>query len=337
MKLVHTVRAWGPERQRQLLLRSGAGVLGLCSVLWLFGPDSDASAALEAEVAQWQARRPPLPEPLPESISAPQAVPAPVVPASAAPGSTLSLPWPGPHQTSSLWPWLQQRAQAQGLQVLALRPQSMETPNPATPSQGTPGAGVSALPEQTVLLQLQGRWSDWLALSADLAAHAPWWLLTHWQVVPAGAGEVRIELQARVGLWPAALQEPGAPVWTGPEWPAKRAAPDMDAELFGLPDANNANGVALPGDVAPAQATPLPISPDPRQWPVHGLRLQGVWQQAGQWHAVLGAGLLQTTVRAGQPVGQEGYRVQTVGPDGVVLRAPSNGPALRLGWQGDKP
>ena len=330
MKLAHTIMAWGPERQRQLLLRLCAGVLGLCGVLWLFGPDADASAALEAEVAQWQARRPPTPEPM----SAPQAVPGPVVPASAAPGSTVSPPWPGPHQTSSLWPWLQQRAQAQGLQVLALRPQSIETPNPATPSQGTPGAGVPALPEQTVLLHLQGRWSDWRSLSRDLAAHAPWWLLTQWQVVPAGAGEVRIELQARVGLWPPALPGRGVPVWTGPVWPAKRAAPDTGAELFGMPESN---GLAQARDGASAPATPLPLSLDPRQWPVHGLRLQGVWQQAGQWHAVLGAGLSQTTVRAGQRVGQEGYRVQTVGPDGVVLRAPSNGPALHLGWQGDKP
>lgn len=320
MKHAHPFMTWGPERQRQWLVYLGAGLLGFFCVLWLCGPDAEESTALEAEVAQWQARLPQVPMP--------KAVSDPTIPTSAASGRTHSPPWPGPHQTVSLWPWLQQRARAQGLQVLALRPQSSDMSKLATP-----GASGPALPEQTVLLQLQGRWKDWLALSRDLVEHASWWLVTHWLVVPADAGEVRIELQARVGLWPTVLHGPGGALWTGPEWPAAPVAPE-EAALFGLPQAK---GSAKTHEGDPAPATPLPLSPDPRQWPVHGLQLQGVWEQSGQWHAVFGAGLSQTTVRAGQQLGQERYRVHKVGMDGVVLRAPANGAVLQLGWQGDKP
>lgn len=319
MKLANALMTWGPERQRRWLVYLGAGLVALVGVLWLCGPGAEESAALEAEVARSQARLPPVP--------VPQAVSVPAVPTSAASGTADSPPWPQPHQTDFLWPWLQQRARAQGLTVLALRPQSAEAANP-----GPPGAGKPALPEQTVLLHLQGRWDDWLALSRDLVEHASWWLVTHWLVVPADAGEVRIELQARAGLWPTMAPVPDGAVWTGPHWPVARVTPQ--AALFGMPQAK---GLAQTHEGEPAPAAPLPPSPDPRQWPVHDLHLQGVWQQSGQWHAVLGAGLSQTTVRAGQRVGQQGYHVQRVGLDGVVLRAPSNGPALHLGWQGEKP
>lgn len=315
MKFAHTVMAWGPERQRQVLMWLGSGVLGLAGVLWLFGPDADEWATLETEVAQWQARLPP----------APETTPRPADPASAVSGSASTPPWPRQDQAEVLWSWLQQGVQVQGLQLLVLRPQGPLASSAAT-----------SLPEQTVWLQLQGRWPDWLALSESLAAHAPWWSITQWQVVPAGEGLVRIELQARVGWWPSALQVPNVPVWTGPPWPVASAAPGHGAELFGMPDAH---GLVPPQDSAPAQVAVLALSlpPDPRQWPVHALGLQGVWQQAGEWHAVLGAGLALTAVRAGQRVGQEGYRVQSVGLRGVVLRSPSDGSALHLAWQGGKP
>jgi Tfp pilus assembly protein PilP len=70
---------------------------------------------------------------------------------------------------------------------------------------------------------------------------------------------------------------------------------------------------------------------------VHALRLQGVWQQADQWHAVLGDGLAHVTVQPGQRVGQEGYRVQRIAQDGVVLRADKEEPVLRLDWRGGQP
>lgn len=315
MKIAHTVMAWEPERQRQMLMCLAAGVLGLAGVFWLFGPDMDEWATSEAELAQWQARLPPTSQV--ESGSGASA--------AAVPGTTSTTPWPIQDQAPALWTWLQQGLQAQGLKVLALRPQILLASNAAT-----------SLPEQTVWLQLQGRWPDWLALSAALAAHAPWWSVTQWQAVPSGDGGVRIDLQARVGWRPGALQAPNVPVWTGSPWPVARMAPDQSTELFGLPEAQ---GLASPLESATAQAAPLArsVSPDPRQWPVHALGLQGVWQQAGEWHAVLGGGLALTVVRTGQRVGQEAYRVQSVGPQGVVLRSPSDGSALHLAWQGDKP
>ena len=222
----------------------------------------------------------------------------------------------------ALWPWLQQGAQVHGLQVLALRPQKPDKV----------GVAAHALPEQTLLLHVQGRWPAWQAWSQTWPAQAPWLLPTQWQVVPAGAGanegEVRIELQARVGLWPSTLQDPHGPAWSALPWPLEQAAPDAGAGPFG---GHADRGAAV---VAPVLSS---LSSDPGQWPVQAIRLQGVWQQAGQWHAVLGAGLSQTTVRAGQQVGQERYRVHKVGMEGVELRAVTHGAALHLTWQGDKP
>ena len=71
-----------------------------------------------------------------------------------------------------------------------------------------------------------------------------------------------------------------------------------------------------------------------RDWPVQDLRLQGIWQQSGVLHAVLGGGLDQVVVAPGQAVGREAYRVRRVGMDEVVLQAPGDGRLLHLGWTG---
>ena len=312
MKYVRSAIAWGRQWQQQLPWFLGTALLGQCGVSWLSGPDADDLAAREAEVAQWQARVPQVPTP--------KAGQGGVEGGGSSGDGTHLAPWPASQQTAAVWTWLQQGAQAQGLQVLAMRPQAM----------GPAPQGAHALPEQALLLQLQGRWQDWQALNQAWLAQAPWFLPLHWHVVPAGAEAVRIELQARVGLWPAVLQDQRAPQWSAPQWSSWEAAPILAASPFGVPADTGSTAVVAP-------SSPAPLSADPRHWPVHGLRLQGVWQQSGQWHAVLGAGLMLTTVRVGQQVGQEGYRVRQVGMDGVVLTSSTHSPALHLGWQGDKP
>ncbi len=294
---------WRPEQQRRALMLAMVAVLGAGGFAWVFGPALDEVDALQRDLAQLQTQ-PPLTR---------------TATASAPPEPAASAAWPEPAQATILWPWLQQRLQAQGLQVLALRPQTMNTP-------------ASGLPEQAVILQLQGHWPDWHAWSQDMAAHAPWWGVDQWQVVPAGAGQVRIELQARVGLWPATLAWPERSSWVAPEWPLVRAAAGSREPLFGLhgAEAGAAQSVSASRPLAPALS-------DPRGWPVHALRLQGVWQQADQWHAVLGDGLAHVTVQPGQRVGQEGYRVQRIAQDGVVLRADKEEPVLRLDWRGGQP
>ena len=312
MKHVRSAIAWGRQWQQQMPWFVGAAVLGLCSVVWLSGPDADDLAAREAEVAQWQARVSQLPTPKVAQVVAARA--------GLLGDGTHLPPWPASQQTAAVWTWLQEGAQAQGLQVLAMRPQGMSSLS----------AGGEALPEQALLLQLQGRWQDWQALNRAWLAQAPWFLPLQWHVVPAGAEAVRIELQTRVGLWPAVLQAQRVPQWSAALWPPVETVPIGVANPFGVPAEAGATAAVVPSSSAP-------LSADPRQWPVHGLHLQGVWQQSGQWHAVLGDGLTLTTVRVGQQVGQEGYRVRKVGMDGVVLTSSTHSPALHLGWQGDKP
>lgn len=284
-----------------------AGLLGAGSVVGCFGPSWAEIDALEGEVAQLQAR-----------VSA-----APVLPSvNADPEDNMGvLNWPGQDQAMVVWPWLQQVLQMQGLQVLALRPQ---------------GVSVSDVPEQTVLLHLQGRWDDWLALAQHMAALAPWWWVDQWQVVPAPEGQVRLELLTRLAWWPTALQDPRRSAWEAPDAPQAGARPALGSELFGVRQAITSVS-SLQAANAEAVVGLSALSPDPRHWPVSALQLQGVWQQAGQWHAVLGAGLVLTTVRAGQRLGPEGWRVHRVDRDGVTLTMGQGESVRHLGWQGGKP
>ena len=184
------------------------------------------------------------------------------------------------------------------------------------------GNTARALHEQAVQWRLQGRWRDWLAWGQALEVHAPWWVFDHWLVLPAGTpGEVRIELQARLGLQG---QRAAARVW--PTWPVSPApVPGVGAQLFDPP------GERV--ESAPVAAVP---QGQPLQWPVRELRLLGIWQQAGVCHAVLGAGPDWLVVSPGQWVGREHYRVLRVSASGLDLGAASAvDPPLHLGFQGE--
>lgn len=294
-----------PEHKRRVMVMLLAGLFGLGLSGWLTGPETGAMAALESDVAQLQSRL--------------QAAPSPP-PAQTQPWPAASQ-WPAPGDAVTVWPWLQQRLQAQGLQVLAMRPQAV------TVDRG--------LPEQVVSLRLQGRWRDWLALERAVDAHVPWWVVDQWQVVPAGTteAEVRIELQARLGLQPPALQRAASVPTAWPTWAVDDMATEAGAELF-----RPASTPLSEPAVAAAGEAVSALPADPRQWPVRELRLLGVWHQSGAAHAVLGAGLNRLVVSPGQRLGQEGWRVRRVHHDGVELVAAQPGGAvLHLTLQGDKP
>ena len=226
---------------------------------------------------------------------------------------------PDSRHAPQVWPWLQQRLQAHGLQVQALRPGVLE--------------GAAALPVQTVVLELQGRWSDWLAFERELGQHAPWWTVAQWQVTPAGVPQqVRMQWHLRWGWRPPALAPTPAPAPDLPDWPVgESTAGGLD--LFDAPQSRNA--LASASATAPAPAPEPSRGSDPARWSVQGLRLQGIWQQAGVAHAVLGQGLHQVVVKPGQRVGSEGYRVWQVGADAVILRAAgARSPDIRLDWTG---
>lgn len=300
----------GPQAPERLAVMALAFLMGSVPVLWWWGPDSAALDALEDEVAQLHSRlQPSQPSLARQSLT------------------SAALPdWPHPDEATAAWTWLQQGAQVHGLQVEAL--------------QAQPVLAVGELLEQPVRWRLQGPWRHWLALEAALDAQAPWWVVDQWQVLSAAdkGGEVRIELQARLGLQPRSA---AATLSRQADWPVWRHArsPELPgAEVFAVAPAAapyGASRAAAPAASEGAQALPA----DPLLWPVRELRLLGVWWQAGTAHAVLGRGLAQATVVPGQRIGREAYRVQRVTQAGVELVAAhtaERGTVLQLTWSGER-
>ena len=187
----------GPQARARLVVACLAFLAGAAPPLLWWWPQHAAMVKLEDELGQLRS--------LLASSRAAQL-----------PGRAADSPapdWPLPEESTQVWSWLQQGAQAHGLQVLAL--------------QALPRQGGADLPEQPVRLRLLGAWPDWLAFVAALDGQAPWWLVDQWQVVPDGqtTGLVRIDVQARLGLQPAiTVARAGGPrVW--PDWrPAHASA-----------------------------------------------------------------------------------------------------------------
>lgn len=98
-----------------------------------------------------------------------------------------------------------------------------------------------------------------------------------------------------------------------------------------------ANGLVdgAAGAVGVLDATTLEALPeDPRQWPLTGVRLAGLWQAGADRQAILTTGTRWAQVRLGQRVTREGHRVAVIAQDGVYLRL-AQGPLLKLAWLGD--
>lgn len=311
MKIRRIGAELGPHAREKLAVGGLAFVVGgLLPLLW-WGPDKADLSLLEDEVRQLRSRA--------------QSSPPSLVQSSQASAFALS-DGPHPEEQTAVWTWLQQGVQAHGLQVQALN--------------ALPMLMVNDLPEQPVRLRLHGMWRDWLALTAALDTHAPWWVVDHWQVVPDGqvAGQVRIEVQGRVGFQPQAAAANPATSRDWPVWRHVRSIGHMGAGIFATPEAPGlaaAARAAVPDDKP--DSSPLPE--DPRLWPVRELQLLGVWWQAGVAHAVLGRGLAQVTVSAGQRIGREGYRVRRINAAGVELLAhgaAERGPVLELTWSGER-
>lgn len=218
---------------------------------------------------------------------------------------------PDTREAARVWPWLQQRLQAHGLVVRALSPGALDT--------------AAGLPTQVAMLEVQGRWSDWLAFEQQLGRHAPWWSFTQWQVSPVGAGQVRMQWHLRWGWRPTAHTQPPLAITDLPSWPL--AGQTATATVFD--DPRSRSEVAAD---PPSQAQP---QPELAHSPLIGHRLQGIWQQAGVSHAVLGHDQQQIVLTPGQAVGSEGYRVWRVDEEGVTLRAfDGRRPDIRFNWTG---
>lgn len=219
-----------------------------------------------------------------------------------------------PHETDGqmVWSWLLQRLQAHGLQVQALRPSPVER--------------AAGLPEQVLVLEVLGRWVDWLAFEQALDRHAPWWTVTQWQVTPgAMPGQVRVRWQAR-WAWRADAPADGAPVAL-PVWSVSGAMQPA-ADVFLAPGQASASTAVINRTASQAPGSASTAEPS---W-----RLLGVWQQQGVSYAILGHGLEQVVLTPGQLTPRDGHRLVRLGPGEALLQPPD--PAalpLRLVLQGD--
>lgn len=294
MKLAR-FRAGGGMQDRESVAAWGLSLLVGAASVWLgWAPDAADVQALETEIGQLQARLQPTQTDRPTPKTGP---------------AELSPAWPLRSEQTAASTWLQQGAQAHGLKVEAMHAL------PAGPS--TP------LPEQPWRWRMQGRWGDWLSWEAALDAHAPWWVVDQWLVLPdeGSAGDVRMELQGRIGLQAELpdAQPPEPADW--PVWRHERLALAAGAAVFApLPPVRDAEGPQA--DPPAASASPEALPSDPRLWPVSHLQLLGVWWQEGVAHAVLGRGLMQVTVTQGQRIGREAYLVRRITPAGVQLQDP---------------
>lgn len=289
--LARAAARWRQAGRRALFWVVPGAVLGAGLGAWWWQQDIESLQHLREEVVTLQSKL------QPEPVKAPTTATAPV----------RWTDWPDAAGGAAVWPWLLQGLQVQALQVQSLRPGAVEW--------------VAGLPEQTVVLEVQGRWSDWLAFERQLDRHAPWWTPLQWQVVPAaGADQVRMQWHWRWAWRPESAQARHA--FAPPLW---------------APATSDGRAVLLfegPGSAAETAAANLPepaSGPDPSSWAVQSLRLLGIWQQEGVAHAVLGHGPDRVVLAVGQRVGRTGHRLVHVGEAQAVLQAPERSePPLHL-------
>lgn len=234
------------------------------------------------------------------------AVPGPAA-SDSVPESSLDR-LPDAAQPARLWLALQQGLASQGMHVQMLRPQ--------TPQETEP------LSSQTLALRLHGRFLDWAQAWASLAESGPVWSLDK-LTVTKGAAAADLVIDGVWRLW--AHPQAG----TAASWPAswdsgaQRAIQVSGPEPFGVVEKVHAD---VPAPSASEAVAVLPA--DPRAWPLAKVRFMGMWQQDGKRWAVLGAGTHWSVLEEGGRMVAEGYRVQSVNQDSVVLqRVSGRGPA----------
>ena len=210
--------------------------------------------------------------------------------------------WPSQADSVALWAAVQHGLEACGLEVQVLQPQA--------------SGHREGLPEQAVALRLLGPWSSWRTCEQALAEQAPWWLVQQLQVLPTGQrpDEVSIELQARIGWRPEHWASAGP--WQWRFLPPGQSLSAATLPLFGTGEGvENLATSVVSGQNAGTSA----------------MRLLGVWQQDGRFHALLDLGIEQVYATAGQRLSRSAYRVRHVGPDSVDLTGVLPGePSLRL-------
>ena len=215
---------------------------------------------------------------------------------------------PGVSSRSLLWPALQQSFERHRLELLSLQPVSDKVAAP--------------LPSQAVALRLRGRFDDWGRAWTDLSEGVPVWTMERLRITPqAHAPWVDIDVLLRV--WLRADQD-GDKAWRG-QTVSNTVSTQGPAVFFhGAPAGSEMVMALAPAGLDGALAAPQSSavdSPDPKHWPMAGVRLLGVWHGPQTVHAILAFGPHWVSAQVGHRVSQEGHRLVAIGDQAVSLRA----------------
>lgn len=284
--------------------------LGGAGVCWFANDVVSAHEQAEQAVQKVQ-------EALAQLLAPPAAPPAPVNLSAHAAGALWARLT---HQRpQGVWTGLQQALGAQGVQVVSIRV--------------LPDVASGPLPSQSAALRVNAPYPDWVKAWRTLSASGPVLSIERMSVVPHIPSQgAQIDVVLRHWFKPGSDPGPAAPDLLADGVTAARSAlgPSTGADIFG-----SLASATAPAPLTPqmAQADGALLPADPQRWPLARIRLLGTWQQGGQWRAVLSAGELWVSVRAGQRISQEGHRVMAIQRDAVTLRS-AQGEHMDLNWPG---
>ncbi len=309
------LQLWCEHQFKRWSLAMGGIVLGFVGVMWV-------AIDLGAEYEQVQ-----------------QAVDAAALRLQKLPAPSLSVPSRDPHPASALqarltvgvpadtWTDVQHALQVHGVQVVSLRvlPQAMGGP----------------LHSQAVALRLQAPFEQWLQAWVALAEAGPVVSLDRMGVTPMEASQgVQLDVVMRLWFKPGSEVSQATVAWSLDE--LKSAGSGLragaHAEVFvpvvrtQLPPVLPQSAVAAPERASDETALPA----HPSLWPISRVRLLGTWQQGVQWQAVLGAAQAWAPFGLGSRVAIEGYQLESIRPDAVILRS-AQGQTLEMKTSGGGP
>lgn len=231
----------------------------------------------------------------------------------AAQGPELKLPEaldPSAHPAGALWPRLPGRWSTEG--PAALRQFLIQQGLQVQSLRALPEVSAGPLQGQSLAIRMTGLYADWVRAWQILSAEGPVVSVERMNVL-ALAPPVGVQLDVVLHLWS----------WSGASleasWPKMR--PKDLATASGPDIFASAAGADLPPAAAPSKASKaIALTDEPKTWPLDRLRWLGTWQQGAEQWAVLSAGGPWVAVRVGQRIGLEGYRVASIGADGLVLQ-----------------
>ena len=309
------LQVWCARQLKRWVWAATGGVGAFAAVMWVASDLGAEYQQVHQAVEAAEVRLHKLPAPL-LSVKSSEDRPA----SALQPRLTVGVP-------ADTWTHLQQALHGQGVQVLSLRV--------------LPVALGSPLHSQGVAMRLQAPFEIWLHAWRGLADAGPVMSLDRISVSPMEASQgVQLDVVMRL--------------WFKPDSDVSQAAIDWswaEPKSLGSGTASTANGEVFTPLVRTKSAPVLPPSAvvvserasdealwaaNPSLWPISRVRLLGTWQQGLHWQAVLGAANAWTSVGLGSRVAIEGYRLESIRRDAVILRS-AQGQTLEMKTSGGGP